>query len=55
MVAVAVLLVAAIVWKPGAAPTNGPAQPTRSTPPATAPIPAPLDDALHRLEQAVRP
>jgi serine/threonine-protein kinase len=55
VVAVAVLLVAAIVWKPGAAPSNGPAQPSRATPTTTAPIPSRLDDALKRLEQAVKP
>jgi serine/threonine protein kinase len=54
-VAVAVLLVAAIVWKPGAGPTNAPDNPSRTVPPSTAPIPPQLDDALKRLEQAVRP
>jgi serine/threonine protein kinase len=55
LVAVAVLLVAAIVWKPGAAPTNAPPKPAHSAPPSTALIPPQLDDALKRLEQAVRP
>jgi non-specific serine/threonine protein kinase/serine/threonine-protein kinase len=55
LVAIAVLLVAAIVWKPGAAPTTGPAKPAHSAPPSTAPLPQQLDDALNRLEQAVRP
>jgi eukaryotic-like serine/threonine-protein kinase len=54
-VAVALLLVVAIALKPGAAPTNGPANPSRRTPPSTAPIPSQLDNALKRLEQAVRP
>jgi serine/threonine-protein kinase len=54
-VAIAVLLVAALVWKPGAAPTNSPSKPSRTTPPSTAPIPSQLDDALKQLEQAVRP
>jgi serine/threonine protein kinase len=55
LVAVALLLVFAIVWKPGAAPTNAPAKPTHSTTPTTSPIPRPLDDALKRLENAVKP
>jgi hypothetical protein len=50
-----VLLVAALVWRPGAAPTNAPTKPSRATPPSTAPIPSQLDDALKRLEQAVQP
>jgi serine/threonine-protein kinase len=54
-IAIAALLVGALVWRPGAAPTNGPARPARSNPPSTAPIPSKLDDALKRLEQAVRP
>jgi serine/threonine-protein kinase len=53
-VALAVLLVAALVWRPGAAPPNGPSKPSR-TAPSTAAIPSQLDDALKRLEQAVRP
>jgi hypothetical protein len=54
-IAVALLLVAAIVWRPGSAPTNAPARPSRTATPTTAPIPSQLDDALKRLEQAVRP
>lgn len=54
-VAIAVLLVLALVWKPGAAPSNGPARPARATPATTAAIPPRLDDALKQLEQSVQP
>jgi len=68
-VAVAVLLVLAIVWRPGSAPPNAPAHPGRGATPSTAAAPSTptspataagsllqrLDDALQHLEQSVRP